>query len=312
MDFTYGPLNGDLEVAFSKISEACSCVDECLRLLKAGLQRNQAAKDRDHDSVLLHADRIKKHAAEIQVVLIALSDGLTRSGDCSLRSKQDQPSAFGKQCGLERFLTGAADLAAGVDKLRNLIKADGYDRPDHEVISLHLDRMKQHVAAIKHRIDNPPGVRPDEGHPLQNPAVYGFAQPTLVECEYAFDAADLRAFSVRDLQDAIDFDTGLKATFGFSIVDEEVREPLITALEVLQADLDAGNSIDLGLVMRMLKTFIKGHPRAFGRYFKGDDPWPRPSTVIQVEIDRRMPDALEWLRYELNEAIEAEKSEEGN
>lgn len=311
MDFTYGPLNGDLEIAFSKISEACSYIDECLRLLKAGLQRNQSANDRDHDAVLLHAGRIKKHAAEIRVVLIALSDGLTRSGGCSLRSTQDQPSAFGKQCDLEPFLTGVAGLGAGVDRLRDQIKAEGYERPDHEVISLHLNRMKQHVAAIEHRIHNPSEVRPDEG-PMQNPGVYGFAQPTLVECEYAYDAVRLREFSVRDLHDAIDFDTELKATFGFSIVDEEVREPLLTALEVLKAELDAGKSIDLGLVMRMLKTFIKGHPRAFGRYYKGDDPWPRPSTVVQVEIDRRMPDALEWLRYELDESIEAENSEEGN
>ncbi|MEZ0058132.1 hypothetical protein ACVII1_006276 [Bradyrhizobium elkanii] len=304
MDFTCAPLNGDLEIAFSKISEACSCLDGCLRLLKVGTQCDQAGNDPHHDAILLHADRIKEHAAEIQGVLIALSDGLTRSGGCSLRSTKDRPSA-----GLEPLLTGTAELDACVERLVAFVKAEGRDEKQihagREVILLHLNRMKEHSEAIKFRIDSPPESRLDKLL-TRDPAVVGFAESVLIESESAYDDARLRVFDRYDLRDAIDFNTEMKDTFGLSTIDEEIGSPLRRALRVLETVLDGGGSIDLGHVMQALKTFMMGHPRGFARYFSGKDPWPRPSTVVQVEIDTRMPDALYFLRHELDEALEVE------
>lgn len=93
MDSTYGPLHGDMEIAFSKIAEACSCLDDCLRLVAAKTQCDQPAHDQRHEAILLHTNRIKEHAAEIQDGLIALSDELIQSGRCSLASMREQPSA---------------------------------------------------------------------------------------------------------------------------------------------------------------------------------------------------------------------------
>jgi hypothetical protein len=70
--------------------------------------------------------------------------------------------------------------------------------------------------------------------------------------------------------------------------------------------MEDGTATMPGTVVTVLKKFIKGHPRGFGRYYTGTDPWPRPAAVIQAEIDERMPYALSWLRHELGDALEQE------
>ena len=129
----------------------------------------------------------------------------------------------------------------------------------------------------------------------------------IVETRDAYDDKRLDRLNSRDIIDAVQFDTEFKDTFGFAWIDEEVRNPLADALEQLLVELeDAGATIP-GIVVRVLKVVMKGHPRGFGRYYSGTDLWPRPSQVVQKEIDERLPDALNWLRFELKEALEEER-----
>jgi hypothetical protein len=129
---------------------------------------------------------------------------------------------------------------------------------------------------------------------------------TIVETEDAYDETEMNSLDCSDVRDAIEFDTELKATFGLAWIDEEVREPLHDALHLLHDLTKDGVATVPGTALRVLKVLLKGHPRGFGRYYSGTDPWPRASAKIQAEIDARMPDALDWLRYELKEALEQE------
>lgn len=130
----------------------------------------------------------------------------------------------------------------------------------------------------------------------------------LIETETAYDADRLRRLDARDIRDATKFDTELKDTFGLASMDEELRNPLCDALSRLLDNLEDGSSTVPGMVVMSIKALLKGHPRGFGRYYSGKDPWPRSPAVVQTEIDERMPDALRWLRYELQEAHEQEAS----
>ncbi len=128
----------------------------------------------------------------------------------------------------------------------------------------------------------------------------------IAETKDAYDQARLDRLDCRDLRDAIEFDTELKDTFGVAWLDDEAREPLLNALERVQILIEDGGSTTAGIAVTALKILMKGHPRGFGRYYTGKDPWPLPSDVVQAEIDRRLPFALEWLRVELAEALSEE------
>ena len=134
----------------------------------------------------------------------------------------------------------------------------------------------------------------------------------VAESPHAYDDRKIDKLTARDIRDAVEFDTEFKDTFGFVWIDEEVRNPLADALEQLLVELqDAGATIP-GIVVRVLKVFMMRHLRGFGRYYSGTDPWPRPSQVVQKEIDERLPDALDWLRFELKEALEEERRDGPN
>jgi hypothetical protein len=130
----------------------------------------------------------------------------------------------------------------------------------------------------------------------------------LVESSYAYDLEALKSLDERDIFDAMQFETELKGMFGLIWIDDELRDPLEAALEQFHEMLEEGSATVPGMFATSLKVFLKGHLRAFGRYYTGKDPWPRPSAVVQAEIDQRMPYALNWLRVELEEALEEERS----
>jgi hypothetical protein len=110
----------------------------------------------------------------------------------------------------------------------------------------------------------------------------------------------------RGVRDALEFNTELKDMYGFAWIDDEVSVPLRDSLHQSLDMLEDGSATMLGMVVSAQKMLMKRHPRGFGRYYSGKDPWPRPAGEIQAEIDAAMPDALEWLRYELKESLEAE------
>jgi hypothetical protein len=70
--------------------------------------------------------------------------------------------------------------------------------------------------------------------------------------------------------------------------------------------LEDGTATVPGMMVKCVKAILKGCPRAFGSYYAGKDSWPRDSAVVQAEIDYRMPEALNWLRVELKDALEYE------
>jgi hypothetical protein len=180
-------------------------------------------------------------------------------------------------------------------------------RSSHEsvVMGEHAHRIRIHSAALAERIAEL--GRPSGGRVLLMSGAIRIRNPdTIVETEYAYDETKMNSLSCRDVRDAIEFDSELKDTFGLASIDEEVRKPLHDALHLLHDLMEDGVATVPGMALRVLKVVLKGHPRGFGRYYTGTDPWPRPSAEIQAEIDARMPDALDWLRYELKEAFEQE------
>lgn len=109
----------------------------------------------------------------------------------------------------------------------------------------------------------------------------------------------------RDLQEAHCYETELREMFGFHFIDGELDSALLPALEVIL--YQAEGATREGLAIAALYTLIKRHPRAFGRYFGGENrPWPRPSKELQAEIDSGKPTYIEYLYDELAVAIEEE------
>jgi len=128
----------------------------------------------------------------------------------------------------------------------------------------------------------------------------------IVETEDAYDEERLNDLDKRDIQDAIEFETERKDMFGLAWMDEELRVPLSDALQVIHEEMERNATNVAATSVKALKALLKGHSRGFAHYYTGADRWPRPSAEIQAEIDAQMPDALEWLRYELKEALEEE------
>jgi hypothetical protein len=168
-------------------------------------------------------------------------------------------------------------------------------------------------------VERPPRREPSAPHPsdgdIDDPDVVEPPQeatddefpPEIVESEMAYDRDTLSRLSSRHVFDALQYESEFKDTFGFAWVDEEVRGPVEKALQLALDLQEDGTATPLGMVAAALKELLKGHLRAFGRYYSGKDPWPRPSSVVQAEIDKEMPFALNWLRVELEEALKWER-----
>jgi hypothetical protein len=211
---------------------------------------------------------------------------------------------------LESARTKLATIHSLADKAMKEIDAwlEAEDRrSSHEsvVMCVHADKIRSHSVALAERIAEL--GKPSTGRVLLLSGATRILDPEkIVETEHAYDEAKINTLDERDIRDAIEFDTELKDMFGFAWIDDEVRMPLHDALHLLHDLMEDGVANVPGTVVRVLKILLKGHPRGFGRYYSGSDPWPRPSAEIQAEIDARMPDALDWLRYELAEALEEE------
>jgi hypothetical protein len=175
------------------------------------------------------------------------------------------------------------------------------------VMSVHARRLHRHSAALAERIAGLATPLPDRLLLLSGSTrILSFDPDKVVETEDAYNQDKINTLSARDIRDAIEFDSELKDMFGFAWLDDEVRIPLADSLHLLLDMLEDAVANVPGMVVSALKILIKGHPRGFGRYYPGKDPWPRPSVEIRAEIDAQMPDALDWLRYELKEALEEE------
>lgn len=173
------------------------------------------------------------------------------------------------------------------------------------VICVHADKIRSHSVALAERITDLD--KPSAGRVLLLSGGLRVLDPErVVETKDAYDETKINNLDDRDIRDAIEFDTELKDMFGLAWIDDELREPLRDALHLVHNQMEDGNANVPGTVVKALKVLLKRHPRGFGRYYAGSDPWPRPSPEIQAEIDARMPDALDWLRYELKEALEEE------
>jgi hypothetical protein len=173
------------------------------------------------------------------------------------------------------------------------------------VMCVHADKVRRHSVALAGRIAEL--GKPSTGRVLLLSGASRILDPEkIVETQDAYDETKINTLDDRDIRDAIEFDTELKDMLGLAWIDDEARIPLHDALHLLHDLMEDGVANVPGTVVRVLKVLLKGHPRGFGRYYSGTDPWPRPSANIQAEIDARMPDALDWLQYELKEALEQE------
>lgn len=111
------------------------------------------------------------------------------------------------------------------------------------------------------------------------------------------------------LLDAHDFATETNEMFGLRMVDDNLEEALLVALEHFFEESKLPHATVCGLVIGTLHKFIHNH-RVFYRFIKGPTkPWPRDPKLIRAEIASRMPHALRTLEFEL-ECAEAERSEQ--
>jgi hypothetical protein len=175
-----------------------------------------------------------------------------------------------------------------------------------DVIEEHAKRVPGHLENIANRA----GALLSTWHhafiAAQERTNFYLPMEEMVETETAYDQDRLDRLDARDISDALEFNTERKDTFGFASCDEEIGTAVDRAFEKLLVKLEDGDATVPGIVVTVLKTFMQAHRRGFSRYYTGIDTWPRPSAVVQVEIDQRMPDALDWLRYELSEALREE------
>lgn len=212
--------------------------------------------------------------------------------------------ACAKLASIDALLTGT------VKNIQEWFQADGRARSDElGVIEMQAYNLRNSFAAFSQRATQLSD--PSYGRRLAMQDFHFITTvpeaKSIVEVDEAYDQEKLNALSIRDIRDAIEFDTEFKYTFGLARIDDEISGPLTDALELLLSMLEDGNVTVPGMVVQCLKSLLKGHRRAFGRYFaRAEDPFPRPSVVVQAEIDERMPTAMAWLRYELKEAREKE------
>jgi hypothetical protein len=213
------------------------------------------------------------------------------------------------------------------------------------VIRAHADKLRTHSAALAQRfmqLDSPfsaglfavptsSSIRdageahnhPRRGH-ISDPAVIEKPEPGSEGHQSNDDAGNVgnddhvqvskrnHVLETHDLREAYCYETELRALFDFKFIDLELDQALLPALEIVLALQETGEATPLGMVVTFAETLMKGHPRGFGRYFSGvDRPWPRPSHVIQAEIDKRTPDYLDSLQLELSAALQDEAEEDG-
>ncbi|XIA65699.1 hypothetical protein ACFIOY_05455 [Bradyrhizobium sp. TZ2] len=173
------------------------------------------------------------------------------------------------------------------------------------VMAVHADKIRNHCIALADRVAGL-STPSDRRVLLLSGGARVLDPEKISETSDAYDNNKLNNLDERDIRDAIEFNTELKDMFGLAWIDDEISEPLRDALQLLHEVIEDGAAIVPGTVVRVLKVLLKGHRRGFSRYYTGTDPWPRPSVQVQAEIDAQMPNALDWLRYELKEALEEE------
>lgn len=201
------------------------------------------------------------------------------------------------------------------------------DAPERYMIDMHVEQLRAHSEAIKIWEDQHNGQDGSENtaggsKPLSEPEDAKPTYPTKDYSAAAFaaehplganhDPRDQKAVSrllktcEHDLEEAYFYETELREKFGFHFVDGELDSAVLPALEVILYQSEGATKE--GLAVAALYTLMKRHPRAFGRYFEGNDrPWPRPSKELQAEIDSGKPAYMEHLYEELAVALEEEK-----
>lgn len=125
----------------------------------------------------------------------------------------------------------------------------------------------------------------------------------------ANDLDRLKSLENGELHTAYEFQTEGMELFQLKRIDGELDAAWLPAMKLILELDETGEWSPCGIAVAGLLKFMRGHPRAFGRYFDGPDmPYPRPSNVIQAEMDRLMPDYVSYLKDEMELALEEEAS----
>jgi hypothetical protein len=92
--------------------------------------------------------------------------------------------------------------------------------------------------------------------------------------------------------------------------DDEIDGCISPATRAFVDCMESGKFTPCGSFIMAMRKVVNNH-RAFKPYLPGPQaPYPRASKVILAEIDNRMPDALRYLRDELEMALEEERAAE--
>lgn len=116
----------------------------------------------------------------------------------------------------------------------------------------------------------------------------------------------LEKASFRDVQDAADFQTELQQMFNLRRIDADLDRTLLPALNAYIAAAESRLATPEGCFIIALKTLLHQHP-AFHKFVAGPvEVYPRPSAVVQADIDDLQPYYVRCLKEELAEALSQE------
>jgi hypothetical protein len=229
----------------------------------------------------------------------------------ALKQAQENKGSGGCPPELEEVLAKLQIIKPTVDEAMKVIDSwlkprDRQDSFESLVMDDHAFRLCDHAAALVKRVSELGTPLPDRTLGLSDGTRILNVEHVVVESELAYDQEKINALDERDIRDALEFDSELKDMFGFAWIDDEARGLLRDALNQMEYMLEDGVATTRGVTVSQLKLLMKQFPRGFGRYYSGNDPFPRPAAQVQAEIDTAMPHALEYLRFELKEALELE------
>ncbi|NLS69350.1 hypothetical protein E3H11_10545 [Bradyrhizobium brasilense] len=266
---THVHIQGDLEMGFSKISEACSCLDECMHLLKVGPSR--PGHDQHRDAIRRHVNSIKEHASEIQVALIALSDETMQSGHCSPASTREHPSAFGSG-------PSHSVAVAMTDESRPALKVVRSTDPEWS----YDEMMAKQIRWWSKR-------RPNSSF-----------CPITIGQDVPMDQRQRHLLWNHDDVDAAFGSDFALEMFGLKDADHELDNAIQAALECISELHQWGRVTAHGMAVGAVRAFIENYP-LFKRYLDRSRAQTRSPDKIRDEIEVRVR-GLQALCVELGEA----------
>jgi hypothetical protein len=117
---------------------------------------------------------------------------------------------------------------------------------------------------------------------------------------------EIQQAELEELETTYELLTEFMQAFDLLRVDDEIDGCLSPAIRTFIDCMESGKFTPAGAFIMAIRKLVNSH-RVFRAYLPGPQaPWPRSSAVINAEIEERLPDALRYLRDELEVALAVE------